>query len=121
MFAKRVISISLLIIFSLSPAFCQYSDYIGREVFLYTPERPGTIYVGVDRPSFNRMAGNLMAKNRQAYSTLKLNHEGFEVGNNTKALVLDVNFWEKTVKVKILEGTYASRVGWVLLNHAIGN
>lgn len=121
MFAKIVVIASIIFIFLLSPAFCQYSDYIGREVFLYTPERPGVIYVGVDRPSFNRMTGNLMARNRQAYSTLTLNHENFEVGNNTKALVLDVNFWEKTVKVKILEGAYAGRVGWVLLNQAIGN
>ncbi|UCC95050.1 MAG: hypothetical protein JSW40_09650 [Candidatus Omnitrophota bacterium] len=102
------------------PVFGQYSECIGQEVKLQAYTEAGVVYVGVDKKSFNAIIGNLMAGDRANYLTLFFAHRGFEVSNFTKARILDVSFYEQAAQVQILEGPYEGRVGWVLIEHALG-
>jgi hypothetical protein len=119
--ALVILILSFVSILSFCPlAFSQYSELVGKEVELRTYEGKAPIYVGVDKRMFNLLTGNLMGVNKQGYLATVLRHKGFEVENYTKARVLETNFWERTAKVEIIDGGYAGRVGWVLINCVSG-
>ncbi|MDP2924544.1 MAG: hypothetical protein Q8O30_12655 [Candidatus Omnitrophota bacterium] len=101
-------------------AFAQYVELIGKEVQLQTFQGKQPICVGTGKKMYNLLTGNLMGVNKQDYLITILRHKGFEVENDTRARILEINYWEKTAKVEILDGARAGWVGWVLLEQAIG-
>ena len=115
-----LILISALFLCFLPTSFAQYAEYIGKEVSLKSFEGKIPVYAGKSKKTFNSLTGNLMSFERQNYLAKMLGHIAFEVENNTKARILEANFWEKTAKVEILSGGYKGWVGWVLINQAIG-
>ena len=118
--AVVLIIISALLLCFLPSSFAQYAEYIGTEVTLKSFEGKIPVYAGKSKKAFNSLTGNLMSFEKQNYLTTMLGHMAFEVENNTKARILEANFWEKTAKVEILSGSYKGWVGWVLINQAIG-
>lgn len=115
-----LIIICALFLAYLPSSFAQYSEYIGKEVTLKSFEGKIPVYAGKSKQSFNSMTGNVMGAEHQNYLTKMLGHVAFEVESNTKARILEANFWERTAKVEILDGGYKGWVGWVLINQAIG-
>lgn len=115
-----LILVSALFLCFLPASFAQYAEYIGKEVSLKSYEGKIPVYAGKSKKAFNGLTGNLMSFERQNYLTKMLGHMAFEVENNTRARILEANFWEKTAKVEILSGSYKGWVGWVLINQAIG-
>jgi hypothetical protein len=117
---KAVALLTFLLLFVSVPAFAQYADSVGKVVELKTFEQTAPIYAGTDKKMFNVLTGDLMGVNKEGYSVTMLRHKGFEVENNTKARILEINYWEQTAKVEILDGARKGWVGWVLLEQAIG-
>jgi len=115
-----LILIGALFLCFLPTGFAQYTEYIGKEVSLKSFEGKVPVYAGKSKRTFNSLTGNLMSFKHQNYLTKMLGHIAFEVENNTKARILEANFWEHTAKVEILSGGYKGWVGWVLINQAIG-
>jgi hypothetical protein len=62
-----------------------------------------------------------MGNEPKNYLAKILGRVAFEVENNTKAKILEIDFWARAVKVEILDGGYAGYAGWVLINHAVGD
>ena len=114
-----IIMFLILLAFS-SSSFAQYAEYIGKEVTLKSFTGAIPVYAGKSKKAFNGLTGNLMSYEKQNYLTKMLGHVAFEVESNTKARILETNFWERTAKVEILSGGYKGWVGWVLINQAIG-
>jgi hypothetical protein len=61
-----------------------------------------------------------MGNSKDGYLTTMLCHKGFEVENRTRARILEIDFWENSAKVEILDGPRQGQLGWVLLQNAIG-
>lgn len=118
--AFSIVSLSIFLLFFALPAFAQYADLVGKVVELKTFEQTAPIYAGTDKKMFNLLTGNQMGVNKEDYLITMLRHKGFEVENHTKARILEINFWEKTAKVEILDGARKGWVGWVLMEQAIG-
>ncbi|MBD3246128.1 MAG: hypothetical protein GF333_03865 [Candidatus Omnitrophica bacterium] len=118
---KRSLSLLLCAAILLLPlsGFGFYEDFVGKEVSLRPYFASGLVYIGMEKEAFNALTSNLMGKDKEAYYTWILAHEGFEVYEATKARVLDVSFYEQAAKVKILEGTHRGEEGWVLLEQAV--
>ena len=96
-----------------------YSEMIGKEVILKSYSEKGIIYLGIDKKSFNCVISNLMANEKTNYLALLLNNRVFEIPSYTKAKVLDIDFYSKAILVKILDGTYKDKTGWVLMQEVI--
>lgn len=108
--------ILLLLIFGCF-IFCSYAydDIVGKEVILKPYSDSGVIYLGVDKKFFNCAISSLMTKKRDEYLALLLQNKIFEIPSLTKAKVLEVDFYSKAILVKILNGTYINKIGWVLM------
>jgi len=112
--------ILLFLIFEFFVLSCfAYSEIIGKEVILKSYSKRGVVYLGIDKKSFNCAISNLMGNERNNYLALLLNNKVFEIPSYTKAKVLDIDFYSKAVLVKILDGTYKDKIGWVLMQEII--
>lgn len=99
--------------------FAEFKDVAGKEVILASPEARGVVYLAVDKPHFNRTMSNIIGKDQPGYLCVLLPNKVVEIDGNTRAVALEVNFAEQTVKVRITEGMFAGTTGWVLMTHIV--
>ncbi len=101
--------ISLLVLYLTS-----YANENRRKVILKDSSKD-VVYLGIDKEYFNAAIGNLMGGAKDQYLALLLSQGVFEVSAHTPALVLEEDFFARALKVRILEGTFKEKTGWILM------
>ncbi|MCM8820285.1 MAG: hypothetical protein NC925_05770 [Candidatus Omnitrophica bacterium] len=89
-------------------------DLVGKEVIL--KPNGSVVYFGIDKKSFNRALGNLMGDYKRGYLVKFLSNHIYEINQETKAIVLEISYYEDLAKVIILDGVLKNKIGWVLLD-----
>ena len=117
------ILLSLILIFSFflySQGFAQYVELIGEVIELKVFGDKDLIHLGVDKPNFDSVIAQKMSQDRGSYLMLFMARRGYELNDRTLAYVLDVRFSKNMAQIRVLDGPYLGKVGWVLLENVIG-
>lgn len=121
MLRKIIVSSIFILCLSISlAAFAQYDELLGKEVSLKTNEGNHFVYMGKDKDYFNTTTEQIMGNDKDGYLALVYGHKNYMLLNDTKAIVLDIDFPQAAAKVIVMDGPYQGLTGWVLLNSIIG-
>lgn len=120
-----VLFFSCLVFLGLVEARNSYNDLIHKEVNLYAVPEGSTIYVAVDKSSFRELLltgwqKEDVAKDKKLLS-LVMQGKVFEVKDNTKAVVLAIDYEMGKAKVRIVNGNRKGSKGWILVEYLQGN
>ena len=115
-----ILTIFILCLLVAPGAFAQYDELLGKEVLLKTHEGNHFVYLGANKDYLNVATEQIMGKDKDSYLTLVFGHKTYMLLNDTKAIVLDIDFPQSAAKVIVMDGPYQGLTGWVLLNSVIG-
>lgn len=109
--------LSFVLSLSIQTTSFSYPEIIGKTVKISPPTEKEPIYLTRSKRAFNTLFGNIMGRAQENVLLLILAHYAVEIENTARVLVLDVDTLSKAAKVKVLNGIYKGKCGWILLSY----